>query len=84
MGPRGAFVAEEMVDAPRDLAQTWSALFATWRWWRKLAEDGTALAIGMPEAKERLPADLPITPGEDPCRYCELTGLCRIGEEALR
>ena len=84
IGPSGAFVAEEMVDAPRDLAQTWSDLFAAWRLWRKLAEDGTALALGLPEALERLPADLAIAPGEDPCRYCELTSLCRIGEEALR
>ena len=50
IGPSGAFVAEEMVDAPRDLAQTWSYLFATWRLWRKLAQDGTALALGLPEA----------------------------------
>ena len=84
IGPSGAFVAEEMADAPRELAQTWSDLLADWELWRKLAENGTALALGLPEALERLPENLAIAPGEDPCRYCELTSLCRVGEEALR
>jgi ATP-dependent helicase/nuclease subunit B len=84
IGPAGAFIAVEGVDAPCDLAQTWSDLFADWRLWRKLAEHGTALALGLPEAAVRVPAGLAIAPSEDPCRNCELTVLCRIGEEALR
>ena len=84
MGPAGAFVAEEVVDAPRDLAETWSDLMADWRLWRGLAEEGTALALGLPEAVEHLPVGLAIAPAEDPCRYCDLTSLCRIGGEAQR
>jgi hypothetical protein len=54
----------------------------TWRLWRDLAAQGVALGTGLPEAADHFPEGLGIPPGEEPCRYCELTSLCRVTEEA--
>jgi hypothetical protein len=54
----------------------------TWRLWRGLAAQGVALGTGLPEAVDHFPEGLAIPPGEEPCRYCELTSLCRVTEEA--
>jgi hypothetical protein len=83
IGPRGSMVADEEMDAARSLADTWIDLVTTWRTWRALAAEGSALAMGVPEAVAMTPGTLLIGPGENPCRYCELTSLCRIGEEAV-
>lgn len=83
IGPCGTFLADEEIEADRTLAETWADLISTWRSWRDLALGGTVLATGAAEAEAHMPADLPIAPGAEPCRYCELTGLCRVAVEAV-
>ena len=82
IGPTGAFVADEEVESARSLTDTWSDLMATWRVWRDLAAKGRVLATGIPAATDLLPEGLVITPSETPCRYCELTSLCRVNLKA--
>ncbi|WP_168075113.1 PD-(D/E)XK nuclease family protein [Caulobacter sp. SSI4214] len=82
IGPTGAFVADEEIEASRSMADTWNDLMETWRAWRDLAVQGVALGTGLPQAADHFPADLGVTPGEAPCRYCELTSLCRVTQEA--
>ncbi len=82
LGPEGAYVAEETIGTARALDATWRDLVATWRSWRTLAEEGTALALGLEEAVEHVPAGLLVEPGKKPCRYCELTSLCRVSRES--
>lgn len=82
IGPVGAVVADEEIDAARSLADTWTDLMETWRLWRDLAVQGSALGTGLPEAADHFPAGLGISPGEEPCRYCELTSLCRVTQKA--
>lgn len=81
IGPEGAYVAEEAIGANRTLADTWQDLRDTWRQWRDLAEAGTALALGIEEGRAQVPQGLPVEPGKEPCRFCEMTGLCRVGRE---
>jgi ATP-dependent helicase/nuclease subunit B len=83
IGPAGAMVADEEIDAARSLADTWTDLVETWRAWRDLAAQGTALATGLPDAATHFPDALGIVPGDEPCRYCELTSLCRVTAEAV-
>ena len=83
IGTDGTFLADEGIEADRTLADTWTALITTWRTWRDLALTGTVIATGASEADTHMPADLPIAPGAEPCRYCELTGLCRVAVEAV-
>lgn len=82
IGPTGAFIADEEVEASRSLAETWTDLMETWRLWRALAAQGVALGTGLPKAADHFPEGLAISPGEEPCRYCELTSLCRVTQEA--
>ena len=82
IGPVGAVVADEEIEASRSLADTWTDLMETWRLWRDLAAHGSALGTGLPAAADHFPAGLGISPGEEPCRYCELTSLCRVTQEA--
>ena len=82
IGPVGALVADEEIEAARSLTDTWTDLMETWRLWRDLAAQGSALGTGLPQAADHFPAGLGIPPGEAPCRYCELTSLCRVTQEA--
>ena len=82
IGLSGSFLAEESVESDHSLPDTWSNLVSTWQVWRDLAREGIAVATGADEADAHIPADLPIEPGTEPCRYCELTALCRVGVEA--
>ncbi|MGF7148952.1 hypothetical protein FHS96_002594 [Sphingomonas zeicaulis] len=83
IGLAGSFLADEEIASDHTLAETWDALAGTWRIWRDLTLTGTLVASGTDNAADHLPADLPIAPGTEPCRYCELTGLCRVVEEDI-
>lgn len=83
LGVDGSVLADETIEAGRTLPETWADLMTTWRAWRDLAGSGTILATGTQEAAAEMLPDLPIAPGAEPCRYCELTGLCRISVEAV-
>jgi len=83
IGPKGAMVADEEIDAPRSLADTWTDLVATWRAWRALAVQGTALATGLTGAAALTPDSLGIRPADKPCQFCELTCLCRVTAEEV-
>jgi len=78
IGPAGAMVADEEIEAARSLTETWTDLMETWRLWRNLAADGVALGTGLPEAADHFPQGLGIQPGAEPCTYCDLTTLCRV------
>ncbi len=78
IGPVGAIVADEEIEASRSLADTWADLMTTWRLWRDLAVQGAALGTGLPEAADHFPQGLGIIPGAEPCSYCELATLCRV------
>lgn len=75
-------LVDDVVDASITLPETWENLFATWQEWRDLARDGSAIATGAEGAEDHISPDLAIPPGIEPCRFCELTALCRVGVEA--
>lgn len=83
IGVGGTLLTDEMIEADRTPAETWTDLITTWRSWRDLALSGTVIATGAADAQVHVPADLPIAPGAEPCRYCELTGLCRVAVESV-
>lgn len=83
IGLADGFLADETIASDRTLAETWDALVGTWRVWRDLTLAGILVASGTSDAADHVPADLPMQPGAEPCRYCELTGLCRVVEEDI-
>jgi len=51
--------------------------------WRSQLDGGDLLAMGVGEAADHRPAELMFEASKEPCRFCDLTGLCRVGVEAL-
>jgi hypothetical protein len=72
-------LSDEPLEASRTLGETWEALKEAWGTWRGLAQAGQAIATGLGEPLPAQAADLAIPPGEAPCKFCELTALCRVG-----
>ncbi len=63
----------------RTIAATWEAMCEAWGVWKSSAAEGTVLATGVPEGRARIPVDLMLQPIDEPCKYCEMTALCRVG-----
>lgn len=81
IGPPGSFLADEIVESRHDLQETWANVVASWRIWRDGTLGDVVIATGARDAEEHVPPDLPLAPGTEPCRYCELNALCRVGVE---
>lgn len=81
--PRGSLLAEEDIEAVRGLDETLAGVIDDVGLWRAHLDRGELLAAGVGEAAEHRPAELIFEASKEPCRFCELTGLCRVGVEAL-
>lgn len=79
---QGSILAEQPIPVDRDQAATLQALAEDWRVWSDLAAKGVVLAAGVDGSEALRPDGLGFEPAEDPCRYCELGGLCRVRAEA--
>jgi ATP-dependent helicase/DNAse subunit B len=78
LGEHGSLVADEEIDGAQSLSATWNNLVSTWRVWRDLAVDGTAIASGIAKDTDEIPDGLDIAGSDAPCKYCEYTTLCRV------
>lgn len=81
--PRGSVLAEEDIEAVRGLDETLRGVIDDVGLWRTYLDGGELLAAGVGEAADHRPADLTFDASKEPCRFCDLTGLCRVGVEAL-
>lgn len=81
--PRGSLLAEEDIEAVRGLDETLHEVIDDVALWRSQLDGGNLLATGMGEAADHRPSELMFEAPKEPCRFCDLTGLCRVGVEAL-
>lgn len=81
--PRGSLLAEEDIEAARGLDETLRAVINDVGLWRTYIDGGNVLAVGIGESVSDRPPDLTFEAAREPCRFCDLTGLCRVGVEAL-
>ena len=81
--PRGSLLAEEDIEEVRGLDETLNGVIDDVGLWRAHLNRGELLAAGVGEASEHRPAELMFEASKEPCRFCELTSLCRVGVEAL-
>lgn len=81
LGEHGSLVADEQIDSAKSLSATWDNLVSTWRVWRDLGVDGTAIASGIARDLGEIPDGLEIAGSDAPCKYCEYTTLCRVHSE---
>lgn len=78
----GSFLTGDPVDAARPDGDTLRVVVQDWAAWTALASEGVLVAAGLPDSAVGRPTDLGFEVPEAPCRYCDLTGLCRINVEA--
>jgi ATP-dependent helicase/nuclease subunit B len=81
--PRRSLLAEEDIEAARGLDETLRAVIDDVGLWRTYIDGGDVLAAGVGESANYRPPDLTFEAAKEPCRFCDLTGLCRVGVEAL-
>ena len=79
----GSILADDPLEAVRGDGDTLQRVAADWTQWRSLASQGVVLAAGVDGAAERRPEDLGFAAPDAPCRFCDLTGLCRVHVESL-
>lgn len=79
----GSFLTDDPIESDQTDADTLAVVAQDWAAWRGLAASGVVLAAGLPESAASRPDVLGFGPPEEPCRFCELTGLCRVNAEAL-
>jgi hypothetical protein len=72
-------LSDEPVEVQRGLPKTWDAVQGAWSAWRREAKAGRALAMGLAPPLPAELDDLEFEPGDAPCKYCEMTALCRVG-----
>jgi ATP-dependent helicase/nuclease subunit B len=80
---RGSLLADEDIEAARDQASTLRDVVTDWGTWRSLLDQGTVIAAGVGETAALRPAGLVFEASKDPCKFCDLTGLCRVRVEAV-
>lgn len=83
LAPRGSFLPGEDIAAAQTLAQTLHLVVEDAKAWRQLAQEGVAIAAGVEGAADLRPEHLYLGAAEEPCRFCDLKGLCRIDVEAV-
>jgi hypothetical protein len=80
---RGSLLADEDIEAVRDQAGTLRDVIGDWGIWRSLLDQGTIVAAGVGDTAALRPAGLAFEASKDPCKFCDLTGLCRVRVEAV-
>lgn len=83
LAPAASILADYVLDARRTETETLQLVGADWKVWRDLARTGTVLAVGVDGADEHRPSELGFEPAIEPCRFCDLTSLCRVHAEML-
>ncbi len=83
LAPVGSILADDALEASRTETETLHLLGSDWAIWRDLASKGIVLAAGVEGAADRRPVELGFEPATEPCRFCDLTNLCRVNVETL-
>ncbi|OMP74285.1 hypothetical protein BV900_00425 [Agrobacterium tumefaciens] len=81
-GP-GSILADSPIDADIDDLTTLDHVTNDWGLWHDLATSGTLIAAGFSDTDDLRPAGLAIEATKEPCRFCNLRGLCRVYEELV-
>ena len=81
-GP-GSILTGNPIEADIDDLATLGHVTNDWRLWHDLTTKGTLIAAGFPDTGDLRPAGLAIDAAKEPCRFCNLRGLCRVYEELV-
>jgi hypothetical protein len=81
-GP-ASILTDNPIEADIDDLATLGHVTNDWRLWHDLTTSGTLIAAGFPDTNNLRPVGLAIEAVKEPCRFCNLRGLCRVYEELV-
>lgn len=81
-GP-GSILTDSPIEADIDDLATLAQVTNDWGLWHELTANGTLIAAGFADTGDLRPAGLAIEAVKEPCRFCNLRGLCRVYEELV-
>lgn len=79
----GSFLTDDPIAVSQSDDDAMATLVEDGTVWRDLSSRGVLVAGGVAGAAGQRPEGLGLAPPDKPCRFCDLTGLCRVHEEAL-
>jgi hypothetical protein len=83
LAAEGSILADDPLGSSRGDAETIRLVASDWVRWRDLARQGIVVAAGVEGAADQRPSGLVFEAAKEPCRFCDLTGLCRVQMEAF-
>lgn len=79
----GSILADHPIESERADTETLDMVAGDWRRWRDLASSGVLVAAGFDDAVDHRPEGLEFEAPKEPCRFCDLTSLCRVQVETI-
>ncbi|MBP1886531.1 PD-(D/E)XK nuclease family protein [Sinorhizobium mexicanum] len=79
----GSILTDQPIESERSDSETLDMVAGDWKHWRDLASSGVLVAAGFEDASEHRPEGLAFEAPKEPCRFCDLTSLCRVQVEAI-
>jgi len=79
----GSILTDRPIESERSDSETLDMVAGDWHLWRDLASSGFLVAAGFDDAVEHRPDGLAFEAPKEPCRFCDLTSLCRVQVETI-
>ncbi|MEY9584285.1 PD-(D/E)XK nuclease family protein [Sinorhizobium fredii] len=79
----GSILTDHPIESERMDSETLDMVAGDWKRWRDLASSGVLVAAGLDDAIDHRPEGLEFEPPKEPCRFCDLTSLCRVQVETI-
>ncbi|RVM25394.1 PD-(D/E)XK nuclease family protein [Sinorhizobium meliloti] len=79
----GSILTDHPIEAKRADTETLDVVAGDWKRWRDLASSGVLVAAGFDGAVDHRPEGLEFEAPKAPCRFCDLTSLCRVQVETI-
>ncbi|RVH06270.1 PD-(D/E)XK nuclease family protein [Sinorhizobium meliloti] len=79
----GSILTDHPIESERMDSETLDMIAGDWKRWRDLASSGVLVAAGFDDAVDHRPEGLEFEPPKEPCRFCDLTSLCRVQVETI-
>ncbi|RVE87058.1 PD-(D/E)XK nuclease family protein [Sinorhizobium meliloti] len=79
----GSILTDHPIESERADTETLDMVAGDWKRWRDLASSGVLVAAGFDDAADHRPEGLEFQAPKEPCRFCDLTSLCRVQVETI-
>ncbi|MFC0804602.1 PD-(D/E)XK nuclease family protein [Ensifer sp. P24N7] len=79
----GSILTDHPIESERTDTETLDMVAGDWKRWRDLASSGVLVAAGFEDVVNDRLEGLEFEAPKEPCRFCDLTSLCRVQVETI-